>query len=149
MFPFPAIKNVFVNRGFIQRGHGYRIYLLAGETSAQNSAGRSFETFYGAAKGGSRSLWRHGTSRLRTWVGPWGSPRESSNHKVDGVRVIYWDSIDILCCFRGNDTMVNQIKSSLWTEGKAFTKVFITLKYLSTWIRCVGTGFPFQNFQRD
>ena len=47
MFPFPAIKNVFTNRGFVQRRHGHRIYLQAGETSAQNSAGQGLETFYG------------------------------------------------------------------------------------------------------
>lgn len=72
MFPFPAIKNVFTNR-FVQCGHGYRIYLQDGETSAQNSAGQGLETFYGAPREGSRTVWRHRDVTLRTWVGesPW------------------------------------------------------------------------------
>lgn len=42
MFPFPAItmiKNVFTNKGFLERGHGHRISLQTGESSAQNKAG--------------------------------------------------------------------------------------------------------------
>lgn len=99
-FPFPTIKNFFINTRFAERRHYGRFSLQAGEVSAQNSDSPSFETFYGAVRAGSRSFRRHGNVTCTSVGG--GDPESGivalfglrnikrlRRKKVDSARVFY------------------------------------------------------------
>lgn len=144
MFPFPAIKNVFTNR-FVQRAHGYRIYLQDGETSAKDSAGQGLETFYGAPREGSRRVWRHQDVTLRTWVGesPWVLARST-------VGVLLF--IEILSIFFDFFAVLEETMPC-WTKSKAVfgqkeKHLQKNLLEWGTWAHGLGVSkgvFPFRD----